>query len=89
MGEEPRGVHLNMTEYQYLQSLATTRTEVRDLVALLRLGKGEQYEADVPGDLAEAVRDVLTHELSVHGFTDSYSLTEEGTVIERLIDRLE
>lgn len=39
-------------------------------------------------DLIERLGDCLTEKLAIVGFTDDYSLTEEGVMLESLIDRL-
>lgn len=59
-----------------------------DLVQDLEKGKlvNNKWEIDISNDVADEIRDLCSEKLQIIGFDEKYKLTEQGKVLEELID---
>lgn len=83
-----RSVRLSSAQVTYLLGAEYLPSELRDSVAAAigatPASKGVTWEID--GEVAECFRSAFTDRLAEVGFDPDYELTNEGVVLEELID---
>jgi hypothetical protein len=87
MSSDARPVRLSREEYGYLAN-ATFLTERQ--LDVLRAGEQKRrgaYLLQVSHEIAEEFRDVFTTRLAQAGFDLAYKPTQEGCLLEALIDK--
>jgi hypothetical protein len=86
MTDDNREFQMSSKEVEYLKQLA-----LRDesFVTMLRFQEGPHGRVILQLSRAEAakLRDYLGTQLAMFGFDENYSPTEQGTMLERLIDK--
>lgn len=77
-------ITLSLQEIQFILMTLPLPTHLKDELARLR------YESNksISDDMADELRDLCTERLDAHGFDASYAPTEEGKILEALIDKL-
>lgn len=80
-------VRLSAAEYKYIESLSLSENSLLPLIERAKLYPDhaiiEMYEFED----VERFRDIFTEELAIMGFDKNYSLTNEGKILENLIDK--
>ncbi|HEU5181666.1 MAG TPA: hypothetical protein VFW45_12825 [Candidatus Polarisedimenticolia bacterium] len=81
-------IHLKARQFEYLRSLATLfpDTLVRALEEARKVTPGT-YCLFIPREMAKEFGDSLTYYQARVGFDSEYKLTDEGRMLEDLIDR--
>ena len=79
-----RKIRLSGREEAYLRQINALETLPGE-DALERATEG--YVLVIPSSMADQIGTLLTTRLATSGFDDTYGLTEEGRLIEDLIDR--
>lgn len=76
-------IKLSVDDIKYMLSALELTPELREtLESTLRC------EADLDDDKADELRDLAMDRLEIYGFGPNYEPTEEGKLLEGLIDRL-
>jgi len=76
-------INLNKSEIKYILSSIPLKGFLRTKLNEHREGGGILSD-----DEADLLRDLCGDRLETHGFNLDYSLTREGEILERLIDKL-
>ena len=87
MHEESHEFQVSAREVEYLRQLASHDESLADLLGWS--GNQDNHSTTIRLERAETerLRTYLTVQLATVGFDDSYSLNEEGEMLENLIDR--
>ncbi|MDQ1340981.1 MAG: hypothetical protein QG567_2139 [Campylobacterota bacterium] len=65
--------------------------EIDFILAKLELGSETQNSVrsgNLSDEIADDIRDLCTEKLDVSGYDEDYNLTEEGVILNELIDKL-
>jgi hypothetical protein len=81
-----RSIQLSTEQARYLAGADYLPRRLRERLDALEAGDGARL-LSIDDDVAEACRGAFTERLAEVGFDQSYSLTEEGQMLETLIDR--
>lgn len=81
-----RSLKLNHSEIEYLRNALFLAPELQREVRQWYSGEDPVDTIEVSESLAEELRSSFTEQLARTGFDDSYNLTSEGALLERLID---
>lgn len=79
-------VSLSEREFLYLRGLSDLKDTLRHVISGAELSGPGKYRLRLSGARAEDLRSALTDRLAKVGFDSEYAPTEEGEVLERLID---
>lgn len=80
-------VHLNKSQDEYLkQHLLIQKKEMFDYIVYT--SKNENIIIEVSEDTADEIRDWAGERLQEVGFDANYNLTDEGVILEQLVDLL-
>jgi len=80
-------VRLSGREWTYLRNTAFLPAALQKIVDAAELTSHTRYVVRVSAEVAEEFRSAFTERLAKVGFGVSYELTNEGRVLEDLIDR--
>jgi agmatine/peptidylarginine deiminase len=78
-------VYLNKEEYECL-----TKFLPENLIMLTQSHakqKEEKYQLELNDEELDTLRDLVGEQLQILGFDESYDLTEEGKILESLVDK--
>jgi hypothetical protein len=87
MKTENRRVDLLRSEAEYLSTSGFLPTTLLDCLKGIAWGAGAAGTLAVPVAAAEQFREAFTEQLAKVGFDEAYEPTEEGRLLENLIDR--
>lgn len=87
MKDEKHEFQISGAELAYLSELASERQWVSELFKKCDSANGNKFIVWADRVEAERLRDYLTEQLAVVGFDENYSLTQQGQMLEDLIDR--
>lgn len=79
-------VKLNDKEYSYIHKAKFLDENHRKLF-LFPKKEGAEYVLNFSENQADELRDLCGEQLQVAGFDENYELTEEGKILESLIDK--
>jgi hypothetical protein len=85
MSDTTRSIQLSVAHSDYLLGARYLPPELREVVAAARL-ESPPTRLDVSNEVADRFQTVLTEQLAKVGFSEDYSLTHEGDILENLID---
>jgi len=80
-------IRLSINELEYLRKIEALSPALVDALREAERVSAETYAIDISLALAEDFRSVFTQRLAAVGFGPSYELTDEGKMLEELIDR--
>lgn len=83
-----RSFELSRKYLDYLSDVDFLSTAERHLIWQTSDAPADAITLQLPEDDAERLRDRFTEQLAKVGFDESYELTEEGALLEELIDLL-
>lgn len=78
---------LNKPEYEYLINAKYFDRKIIDQLSKSLFIEKFRYMLDLPKEIMEELRIKLEDRLQSVGFDENYNLTEEGKMVEDLIDR--
>lgn len=77
-------ITLNLSDIRFMQTVLSLSESHRELFNKLASKKDKLISSEV----SEELSDLCTERLSTHGFDDYQSPTDEGRMLEELIDKL-
>lgn len=77
-------ITLNLSDIRFMQTVLSLSESHRELFNKLASKKDKLISSEV----SEELSDLCTERLSTHGFDDFQSPTDEGRMLEELIDKL-
>lgn len=87
MNAEPNEFRLSAAEFAFLSQIVLGDKSAADLLKNHELRQGGQAVVRLTRTETEQLREFLTVRLAIVGFQGDYSLTEQGRILEELIDR--
>ena len=87
MQEGTHKFQISAKQLGYLRQLAARDKSLVGLLGLPERLRGSDMSIRLGRAEAEQLRDYLTTQLATAGFDNSYSLNEEGDMLETLIDK--
>jgi len=84
---EPKAVRLSGSQVAYLKSARFLEPSLTQIVEAAEALEGDSHIVRVARDVAEQFRAAFTDRLAKVGFDAQYELTDEGRMLEDLIDR--
>jgi hypothetical protein len=79
-------IELNRNEYNYLCQAPFLEDKYRKLLFSSEQQDGK-YSLKISEDQADEIRDLCGEQLQVSGFDAKYELTQEGKILEALVDK--
>ena len=79
-------IELNRNEYGYLCQASFLGDKYRKLLFSSKQNDGK-FSLKISEDQADEIRDLCGEQLQIVGFDEKYELTQEGKVLESLIDK--
>lgn len=87
MKEQKRKIKLSEEEFKYLQAVGLNYQMLTRLIDDGTRLSDDKFIVQVDLESAEQLRSHLTERLAKYGFDQHYSLTNEGRMLEDLIDK--
>lgn len=78
-------INLNESEHDYLQREILSKTTHNVIPSLSKLD--DSYLLEISEEQADLIRDLCSEQLQLVGFDEQYNLTQEGKILESLIDK--
>ena len=85
--EERHEFQLSAKEFEFLNQLASRDESLADLLSLRAGASGRRMAIRLSRAEVEQLREYLTTKLAEVGFDENYSPNEQGSMLERLIDK--
>lgn len=79
-------IELNRNEYTYLCQASFLEDKYRKLLFSSKQQDGK-YSLQISEDQADEIRDLCGEQLQVSGFDAKHELTQEGKILEALVDK--
>jgi hypothetical protein len=79
-------IELNKKEYEYLCLASFLEDRYKTLLRATQI-KGSMYFLTVSENEADDIRDLCGERLQIVGLDKDYELTEEGRILESLVDK--
>lgn len=79
-------IELNRNEYNYLCQASFLEDKYRKLLFSSEQQDGK-YSLKISEDQADEIRDLCGEQLQIFGFDTQYELTQEGKILESLVDK--
>ena len=79
-------IALNKNEYAYLCQASFLPSRLRDALSFIEKSK-DTYSLTISEDQANEIRDLCGEQVQIAGFDEKYEPTQEGGILEDLIDR--
>ena len=80
-------IELNRNEYGYLCQASFLGEKYRKLLFSSKQN-GDKYSLKISEDQVDEMRDLCGEQLQIVGFDEKYELTQEGKILESLVDKL-
>lgn len=80
-------ITLNKAEYEYLIHAKYLDSKIINMLSNVNIENNFKYTLDFPSELIEEMRLIFEDRLQDVGFNEKYDLTDEGKIIENLIDK--
>jgi hypothetical protein len=87
MGIEDITIRVNAEELGYLRQLASRNANIAALIDKRQCARGKLFVIELASAEAVQLRGYLSEQLALCGFDSDYALTNEGQMLEDLIDR--
>lgn len=87
MKERPHEFQISANELDYLKQIVSDDESLTRLLTNRGATRGNKVSIPLECADAERLRAYLTERLATFGFQKDYSLTEQGQMLEELIDR--
>lgn len=79
-------IELNRNEYYYLCQASFLEDQYRKLLFPSQQ-QGDMYTLIISEEQADEIRDLCGERLQIAGFDEKYELTQEGKILESLVDK--
>jgi hypothetical protein len=79
-------IELNQAEYNYLFKVVFVEDKYRKMLHFMKQND-DKYLIKVSEGQADDIRDLCGEQLQIVGFDEGYELTNEGKILETLIDK--
>lgn len=80
-------INLTKDEYQYLIKANFIDKSVKTILSNIYQKNDHKIQVDLPENLIDSIFVILENRLQEIGFDNNYNLTDEGSIIEKLIDK--
>lgn len=87
MSVAEKRIHLSRRQAEYLRQSSFLPASLAEIVQAIESGADEAGELRVSRETAEKFRSAFTDQLAKVGFDSDYEPTDEGRILEELIDR--